>query len=338
MKLSDMKLHNNFPYVDIFVLNLRFRRTADPYMVWNHHSRWAMRVRFFTANQSSLIHKKMSIRHTTRRKSERFIPVHRLAWLLLISFAVGMACFAGLHHHQVQPMASAAQSVSNSFLIPSPEVALDQSQRTVYPYSVIPGGVRNVTELKSAMANDPIVADHYGEFQIASLRVVRLDRARSLHVSYRIGNRIYWTKGRMNLAKGETVITDGVLMARTRCGNLAADVIPSTDQLSTLLAEPTAEALDTPSNPPGADIPDEGVPLESFSTPPDSPGLAVEGGPPSSGGTTGTSTPGGPTGPVGITPGTPPSSPPPVSPVPEPGSLVLLSIGLLGIIVIRKLV
>jgi PEP-CTERM motif-containing protein len=285
-------------------------------------------------------HKKMSIRHTTRRKSERFIPVHRLAWLLLISFAVGVACFAGLHHHQVQPIAPAAQSVASSFLIPSPEVALDQSQRTVYPYSVIPGGVHNVAELKSAMGNDPIVEAHYVEFQVARLRVVRLDRARSLHVSYRIGNRIYWTRGRMNLAKGETVITDGVLMARTRCGNLAADVIPNTSEALTLLNEPTAEALDTPTNSPGADIPSESVPLESFVTPPDSPGLAVEGGPPSSGGTTGISTPGGSTGPGGggTSPGTGPSGPVPVRPVPEPGSLVLLSIGLLGIIVIRKLV
>jgi hypothetical protein len=37
MKLSDMKLPNKFPYVDIFVLNLRLRRTAGPYIVWNHH-------------------------------------------------------------------------------------------------------------------------------------------------------------------------------------------------------------------------------------------------------------------------------------------------------------
>jgi hypothetical protein len=38
MKLSDMKLPNDFPYVDIFEPNLRLRGTANPYMAWNHHS------------------------------------------------------------------------------------------------------------------------------------------------------------------------------------------------------------------------------------------------------------------------------------------------------------
>jgi len=280
----------------------------------------------------------MSIRHTTRRKSARFIPVHRLAWLLLISLAAGLACFAGLHHRQAQPIYRAAQSASSTFVIPSPNFSSGHPQRTVYPYSVIPGGVRDVAELKSALANDPIASAHYGELQIANLRVIRLDRARSLHVSYRVGDRIYWTKRRMELAKGETVITDGVLMARTRCGNLAADVIPGGDQAATLLVEPTTEALNTPMNSPGADIPTDSIPPESFLTPPDFPVVAVGAGPSFSGGTTGTGTSGGSTGPGSTSPGTGPSGSHPVVPVPEPGSLALLSIGLLGIVLLRKLV
>jgi hypothetical protein len=285
-----------------------------------------------------LTDKKMSIRHTTRRKSARFIPVHRLAWLLLISFAVVVACFVGLHHRLVQPIDQGAQSASSNFVIPSPNLPSGHPQRTVYPYSVIPGGIRNVAELKSAIANDPIVSAHYGELQIANLRVIRLDRARSLHVSYRIGDRIYWTKGRMELAKGETVITDGVLMARTRCGNLAADVIPGGDQPATLLVEPTMETLDTPMNSPGADIPTDSIPPESFLTPPDFPVLPAGPGSSFGGGTTVISSPGGSTGPGSTSPGTGPSGSHPVVPVPEPGSLALLSIGLLGIILLRKLV
>jgi PEP-CTERM motif-containing protein len=280
--------------------------------------------------------KKMSIKHTTRRNSERFIPVHYLLWLLLFSFAGAVACFAWFHHHRIQPKAQAAQSLSSTFLIPPPQASLDQSQRTVYPYSIVPGGVRDVAELKSAMASDPIVAAHYGELQLASLRVVRLDRARSLHVSYRIGDRIYWTKRTMILAKGEPVITDGVLIARTRCGNLAADVIPNAGEVLTLLTEPTPEDFDTPT---------ESAQLESVLTPPvDTPALAVESGPPSGGGPTtgggptGIIIPGGPTGPGGTPPGTGPSSPLPVVPVPEPGTFGLLSIGLLAIVLFRKLV
>jgi hypothetical protein len=282
----------------------------------------------------------MSINHTIRKYSERFTPVHRLALLLLFSFTGGVACFAGLHHHRTQPQAQAAQSVSSTFLNPSSNASstpLAASPRTVYPYSIIPGGVRDAAELKSAMANDPIVAAHYGELRLANLRVVRLDRARLLHVSYRIGDRIYWTKRRLNLAKGETVITDGVLMARARCGNLAAEVIPNTSEPATLLIEPTPEALDTPVNSPAVDIPAESAPLESLLTPPvDSPALAVNSGP-TSAGTIGIVSSGGTSGPGGSSPGTGPSSPVPPVPVPEPGSLALLSIGLLAIVLLRKL-
>jgi hypothetical protein len=178
------------------------------------------------------------------------------------------------------------------------------------------------------MANDPIVAGHYGEFQLASLRVVRLDRARWFHVSYRIGDDIYWTKRRMKLAKGETVITDGVLMARTRCGNLAADVIPNDSEVLTLLTEPTPEEFETPT---------ESAALESVLTPPvDTPALAVESGPTSGGGPTGIIIPGGPTGPGGTPPGTGPAGPPPVVSVPEPRTFFLVSIGLLAIVLFRK--
>ena len=40
-----------------------------------------------------------------------------------------------------------------------------------------------------------------------------------MYVSYRLGDRVFWTAKTLKLAKGEAVITDGVNEARARCGN-----------------------------------------------------------------------------------------------------------------------
>jgi hypothetical protein len=94
-----------------------------------------------------------------------------------------------------------------------------QSSRPVYPYSVVPGGVEDVKELKWVAEHDPVVAAHYAGFDYARAQVVRLTLARTVYVSYRIGNHIYWSSHRVTLRKGEKLITDGRLTARTRCAN-----------------------------------------------------------------------------------------------------------------------
>ena len=50
---SNMKLPGNFLYVDIFVLNVSLRRSAEPYMERNHHLSTATRVRLFSVKHSS---------------------------------------------------------------------------------------------------------------------------------------------------------------------------------------------------------------------------------------------------------------------------------------------
>jgi hypothetical protein len=98
---------------------------------------------------------------------------------------------------------------------------LSQSRpaRPNYPYSVVPGGVQDVKELKWVAEHDPIVGAHYAGFDYAHAQVVRLTLARTVYVSYRIGNNIYWSRRRIALKKGETLITDGRMTARSRCGN-----------------------------------------------------------------------------------------------------------------------
>ena len=95
-----------------------------------------------------------------------------------------------------------------------PVPVLEKTDRVIYPYSVIPGGVRNSAELRNAVAHDDTVAQHYADFNLRNARVMQLRETRAVFVSYRIGSRIFWTKNRLNLPAGETVVTDGEHMAR----------------------------------------------------------------------------------------------------------------------------
>lgn len=114
--------------------------------------------------------------------------------------------------------------------------------RPVYPYSVVPGGVEDAKELKWVAEHDPVVAAHYAGFDYDRAQVVRLTLARTVYVSYRIGGRIYWTRRRLTLHKGEKLITDGRMTARSRCGNR----VEEKPQQEASPAEPTAEKFDQP--------------------------------------------------------------------------------------------
>jgi len=115
--------------------------------------------------------------------------------------------------------------------------------RTVYPYSVVPGGVEDAKELKWVAEHDPIVAAHYAGFDYDHARVVRLTLARTVYLSYRIGNHIYWTRRRVTLHQGEKVITDGRMTARSRCANRVEE---APQQQAASPVEPPVEKFDEP--------------------------------------------------------------------------------------------
>ena len=89
----------------------------------------------------------------------------------------------------------------------------------VYRYSVIPGGAHNRQELRDAIGRDPVVAAHYQTVSLDRVRVERLPEERRVYVSYRVGDRVFWTKHRVTLPNGEPILTDGVQQIRARCGN-----------------------------------------------------------------------------------------------------------------------
>lgn len=119
------------------------------------------------------------------------------------------------------------------------------TDRPVYPYSVVPGGVRDVGELKRAAEHDRVIAAHYAAFDFGHARVVRLALPRTAYVSYRIGNRVFWTRHRVTLKQGEMLITDGKMTARARCGNQVMEV----PQQETSTSEPPPAKFDEPVNP-----------------------------------------------------------------------------------------
>jgi len=214
--------------------------------------------------------------------------------------------------------------------------------RPVYRYSVLPGGAYDVAELKRKLTSDATAARHYQPFQLARIRSVGANFASPVYVSYRKGNEIYWTRNPVRITAGETLLTDGVLFARARCGNR----ISMTPEVPVAGVEPPSEIIDVPqyfefppialpetpgltevtnppatvaSSPPGSPlgglliVPPILPSLASKHTPgggtPSSPGppVPVNGGPGNPG------TPGPPPGPVNGGPGSPGSPGPPGS-------------------------
>lgn len=144
--------------------------------------------------------------------------------------------------NSVEPDRQAAEASRHLFLLAQQESLRQMENRPVYPYSVVPGGVRDARELKWAAQHDPVVAVHYAGFDYDRGRVVRLVLARTAYVSYRIGNKVYWTRHRLTLKKGETVVTDGKIIVRSRCGNRVEEV----PQQATDSSEPPAVKFDEP--------------------------------------------------------------------------------------------
>jgi hypothetical protein len=117
-----------------------------------------------------------------------------------------------------------------------------QSARLVYQYSVVPGGVKDVDELSEAVTHDPDVALHYAGFNFHRAHLLRLPASQNLYISYRRNGRILWTKTPHLILAGEQVITDGKVIARTRCGNRLA----SKPEGLTALDEPSEAQLNQP--------------------------------------------------------------------------------------------
>jgi PEP-CTERM motif-containing protein len=191
-------------------------------------------------------------RRTSRHRRNRLLR-RALLGVVLIAFGFGLSKVVlqhlspSLFHASVwvEPDRRASEASRDVLLLAQQEALGQMESRLVYPYSVVPGGVKDASELKWAAEHDPVVAAHYAGFDYDHARVVRLVLERTAYVSYRIGKKIYWTRRRIKLKKGETVITDGRITARTRCANRVEEV----PQQANSSSEPPVVALDQPMSP-----------------------------------------------------------------------------------------
>lgn len=217
-----------------------------------------------------------------------------------------------------------------------------QGGRVVYPYSVVPGGVRSPEDLHQASLHDRVVGKHFSGFDFRRAKVVELGEPKLAYLSYRIGNKVFWTKKKVHLRKGEKLVTDGVISARTRCANQ----VSATPQNAASAEEPPAEMFEDPF--------DAGGTAKQFSFPgnfesalfnrelvpfdPQGPPGSPLFGPGGGGGFPAIFPPPIPSGGCDATkeicsPGeqSPPPPLPPPTPVPEPATILLISSGIAGI-------
>ena len=189
-------------------------------------------------------------RHRRNRWVRRFLLVVVVAVFTIGLSAVALRYFTPSLFRSAQSKPPSTQQVEDSRIRPL-QTTQDEAfrpktaDRPVYPYSVVAGGIEDARELKWVAEHDPVVAAHYAGFDYDHARVVRLVLARTAYVSYRIGNRVYWTHRRVTLHKGEKVITDGKMTARTRCGNRVEEV----PQQATSSSEPPVAKFEEPVRP-----------------------------------------------------------------------------------------
>jgi hypothetical protein len=112
----------------------------------------------------------------------------------------------------------------------------------VYPYSVIPGGVKDPDELRSVVLRDYVVRRHFAHFDYSHAHLVRATEAREVYLSYRVRDTVFWTRKRIRLHVGELLLTDGKITARARCGNQISD----TAKPEVSNEEPAEDVLDQP--------------------------------------------------------------------------------------------
>jgi hypothetical protein len=284
---------------------------------------------------------------TAEKLAQRYRQVPFRTRVAVAAALLGLCCIVilgaslELGFRDWQPVATVEPAVAPFW--PPTSILLPTGRGPVYPYSVIAGGAQSPQELREAVAVDPVVAEHYADFDVAKARRVTLDAPQLMYVSYRIGNKVFWTKHKLALRKGEAMLSDGSNMARTRCGNRVsvmpvrpnAPAEPSSSELEgpefqAIVSSPYLAAFSAPM--PGGSMPSPGGPVASLV--PVAPFFPLPGGggivgnrssstPPPGGGNGG----GGGTPPPGGGGGGGGGTPPPVG-VPEPGTAALVLIGL----------
>jgi hypothetical protein len=217
-----------------------------------------------------VIRRRRTSRHRRNRKIRRALLGVFCSGLVIGFALLASPVLSSLHQARSLSDPESVEASRNILLLTEEEALRQMEHRPVYPYSIVPGGARDAHELKWVAEHDPVVRSHYAGFDYDHARVERLDEARLFYVSYRIGSKVYWTRHRVKLRKGETLITDGKIKARSRCGNRVEEA----PQVEMSASEPPAFKFDEPVHPAlGTAIANPPAPFESSLNRPGVPGL-----------------------------------------------------------------
>ena len=223
-----------------------------------------------------------AIGKTARRRRSwyrRRLRVQRILVAVFFGTLLAGACWQNAAHYFPLPSLHASQVLPASFWARTnvrKDLAFAAARSAkparflpripnVYAYSVVPGGVKDPSDLRYAVARDYVVRRHFAHFDFSHAHLVRATEAREVYLSYRVRDTVFWTRRRIRLHLGELLLTDGKITARARCGNQISD----TAKPEVSDEEPDEDVLDQPVAALG---PAPSMPVGPLLAPPDLPG------------------------------------------------------------------
>src|ERR1700690_622180 len=155
------------------------------------------------------------VKGTTLRRRRtwyrRRLLIRRFSVALLMGLFIAGACWQNAAHYFPLPALHASQILPSSFWTRGnvrKDLALMAARSArptlaqipgVYPYSVIPGGVKDPDELRYAAARDYVVRRRYSHFDYKHAQLVRVNEPREFYLSYRSHDTVYWTRKKVRL-------------------------------------------------------------------------------------------------------------------------------------------
>ncbi len=178
-------------------------------------------------------------RHRTRKTSTQYQIPAVLAAIILCAAGMVATIVSVAGGRSDDATRSGTRIVGEGLDLASLDTPVDVD-RPIYRHSVVAGGVYTPDELRDVLVQDAIAATHYQGFNPNAVRAETVKQDRFAYVSYRKNDQIYWTRNKVKLSEGETVLTDGNKEIRARCGNC----ISETPQLPVAEVEPATAEFD----------------------------------------------------------------------------------------------
>ena len=159
--------------------------------------------------------------------------------LALILAALSVGAFLYLVKPRPNPLVELTRSNIPLASAPAPTPTAPK-KILVWRHSLIPGGVESIEYLRARVSLDPALQKAYEGFDWSRARLFTFPKDRPVFMSYRLGDKIRWTRRTVLVKEGAEAITDGVMVILTRCGNLVSfvPVEPSEDLPPQLLETP----------------------------------------------------------------------------------------------------